>query len=381
MSVVIPLTEEELQIKFRKITGFRKRLKEISKIRTGEVLGLDFSLLSKKAIKKGVPQESYPKQVRIKRTCVEYLSHLTNKPKKSIERGITSFLMKNFELENSRKYSREWFVFEPQSEERKQIKLKIQQKKIENKKKKFTALNCQNQENTKTQIPKRNPTRTRKRNTKTNTNKNTTTTRKTNRKTNTNPNPTRTRKSNTNKNTKTNTSTKTNKSTITTRKANQNTNTNTNTEESNQFVIKKIDESATIPFCSVPQTRKRLSNETQHNNQIELFNTPIIKQRKIIISTQNDSTTNTLNGLLPQEPSSPFLTTYTRDPLFEETYNRDPLFEETNHLENKQEKPALQKLPLIQPEFLFNFNQDIDDFFGNDFEEEHNLICLNDIWY
>ncbi|KAJ6246081.1 transmembrane channel-like protein [Anaeramoeba flamelloides] len=352
MTIVIPLTEEDLQIKFQKITGFRKRLKEISKIRTGEVLGLDFSLLSKKLIKKGVPQESYPKQVRIKRTCVEYLSHLTNKPKKSIERGITSFLMKNFELENSRKYSREWFVFEPQSEERKQIKLKIQQKKIENKKKKLMASQQEKQANTETKNlinTRKNTTRTRKRNTKKNTNTNT--------KTNTNIN------------------TNTNKSMTTTRK------TNPKIEESNQFEIKKIDESATIHFSAAPQTRKRLSNEIENNNQTESFNTPIIKQRKLKTSIQNDSTTGTLNDFLPQEPSSPFLTTHNRDPLFEETFNSDPLFEETNHLENKEEVPALHKLPLIQPEFLFNFNQDIDDFFGNDFEEEHNLICLNDIWY
>ncbi|KAJ3443197.1 hypothetical protein M0812_09031 [Anaeramoeba flamelloides] len=358
-------TEEELQIKFQKITGFRKRLKEISKIRTGEILGLDLSLLGKKRIKNGIPKGSYPKQVKIKRSCVEYLSHLTKKPKKSLERGITSFLMKNFGLENSRKYSREWFIFEPQSYERKLIKLKIRQKKEENKRNKKNELRQKIEKNpflnanTKTET---NRNTTINPNTTTKAKLNTNTQRKPNPNTNTKPNPiTRSRRRNTNKN--------------------PNTSTNTNTNPKNNSNRNAKNKNTTLDLNKTSPIRKRLSSQIENNNQIEQFNTSLItitNQQTVKTKSQNEEIRSPLFNFFTQEQKSPLPPPSHQ---FMTTYKREPLFEETNHIENLKKKAKLQILPLIQPEFLFNFHKENDDFFGNNFEEETNLISLNDIWH
>ncbi|KAJ3434696.1 hypothetical protein M0812_01817 [Anaeramoeba flamelloides] len=135
-----------------------------------------------------------------------------------------------------------------------------------------------------------------------------------------------------------------------------------------------------IDLNKIPQ-RKRLSSQIENNNQIEQFNTSLVattNQPTFKTKPQNEEIRTSLFGFLTQKQNSPL--PQHRSP-FVTTYKREPLFEETNKIENKEEKPALQKLPLIQPEFLFNFSYENGDFFGNNFEEETNLIGLNDIWY
>ncbi|KAJ3441454.1 hypothetical protein M0812_13466 [Anaeramoeba flamelloides] len=117
-----------------KITGYRKRLKLLLKLKPEDILGIDPSILRKSQLKIMKKNKNAPKVIKIKRKAIDYLAKLTCRPKKSIERGITSFLLKNFNLENSREYSREWFVFAQRTEERKKIKDQIREKKRRNRK-------------------------------------------------------------------------------------------------------------------------------------------------------------------------------------------------------------------------------------------------------
>ncbi|KAJ3427728.1 hypothetical protein M0812_25356 [Anaeramoeba flamelloides] len=127
--------DQDLQKQFCQITGFRKRLKLLSKIKPEETVGLEPSILKKSQLKALKKNKNAPKLIKIKRSAIDYLAKLTFRPKKSIERGMTSFLLKNFNLENSREYSREWFIFAQRTEERKKIKDKIREKKRRNRKK------------------------------------------------------------------------------------------------------------------------------------------------------------------------------------------------------------------------------------------------------
>ncbi|KAJ6245201.1 hypothetical protein M0813_20511 [Anaeramoeba flamelloides] len=126
--------KQKLQKQFCKITGYRKRLKLLLKLKPEDILGIKPALLRKSQLKMIKKNKNAPKVIKIKRSAIDYLAKLTCRPKKSIERGMTSFLLKNFNLENSREYSREWFVFAQRTEERKIIKDQIREKKRRNRK-------------------------------------------------------------------------------------------------------------------------------------------------------------------------------------------------------------------------------------------------------
>ncbi|KAJ3444099.1 retinitis pigmentosa gtpase regulator a-related [Anaeramoeba flamelloides] len=104
---------EQAKNDFKGVTPFRKRLKMLHKWRPKGVIGLDISNLKKTFLKR-TPKTAILQPIKIKRDCINDLVLLTNKPKKSIERGLATFFKKYFLLHNISNYSREWLIFGPE---------------------------------------------------------------------------------------------------------------------------------------------------------------------------------------------------------------------------------------------------------------------------
>ncbi|KAJ6249524.1 hypothetical protein M0813_16945 [Anaeramoeba flamelloides] len=109
------ITKDITQAKndFKGVTSFRKRLKMLHKWRPQGVIGLETSNLKKTFLKR-TPKTAVLRPIKIKRDCITDLVLLTNKPKKSIERGLATFFKKYFLLQNISNYSREWLIFGPE---------------------------------------------------------------------------------------------------------------------------------------------------------------------------------------------------------------------------------------------------------------------------
>ncbi|KAJ6254233.1 hypothetical protein M0813_12791 [Anaeramoeba flamelloides] len=101
-----------LKKEFKKTRCYRKRLKKIIKLRRNEIQGLNPKYLRESYINK-LHKTHGPKEIRIKRSCLDFLSKLTDRKRKTLERGITTFFTKNYNLTNTRNYSREWMFFGP----------------------------------------------------------------------------------------------------------------------------------------------------------------------------------------------------------------------------------------------------------------------------
>ncbi|KAJ3451698.1 hypothetical protein M0812_03451 [Anaeramoeba flamelloides] len=104
---------DQAKIEFEGITSFRKRLKVLKKWRPKGVLGLDSACLKKSFLKR-MSKNPLSEPIKIKRDCILDLVMLTRKPKKSIERGLSTFFKKYYLLHNISNYSREWLVFGPE---------------------------------------------------------------------------------------------------------------------------------------------------------------------------------------------------------------------------------------------------------------------------
>ncbi|KAJ6233216.1 hypothetical protein M0813_30181 [Anaeramoeba flamelloides] len=104
---------DQAKIEFEGITSFRKRLKVLKKWRPKGVLGLDSAYLKKSFLKR-TTKNPLSEPIKIKRDCILDLVILTQKPKKSIERGLATFFKKYYLLQNISNYSREWLVFGPE---------------------------------------------------------------------------------------------------------------------------------------------------------------------------------------------------------------------------------------------------------------------------
>ncbi|KAJ6244093.1 hypothetical protein M0813_21357 [Anaeramoeba flamelloides] len=123
----VPLTE--LQIEFQKIRRFKDRLQKLMEIRPGSVQGVTIKqlqsdpLVNKKRSKR--KKQSMPKEILVKRSGIRYLSELTQLKKKSVERGLSIFCEKTFNLYNTREYSREWMIFRPERPQKRKNPEKI----------------------------------------------------------------------------------------------------------------------------------------------------------------------------------------------------------------------------------------------------------------
>ncbi|KAJ3431891.1 hypothetical protein M0812_20815 [Anaeramoeba flamelloides] len=102
----------KLKKEFKKTRCYRKRLKKILKLRRNEIQGLNPKYLRESYINK-LHKTHGPTEIRIKRSCLDFLSKLTDRKRKTLERGITTFFTKNYNLTNTRNYSREWMFFGP----------------------------------------------------------------------------------------------------------------------------------------------------------------------------------------------------------------------------------------------------------------------------
>ncbi|KAJ6246538.1 kruppel-like factor 4 [Anaeramoeba flamelloides] len=121
-------TLKSLHSKLKNERSYRKRLLKLMKLDKTSILGLKVHHLSSRYIGlfKTTLCESndIPSEVRIRRTCIELLADLTNRKKKTIERGLTAFLERTYLLENSREYSRDWMIFTSKQQEKTRIKKK-----------------------------------------------------------------------------------------------------------------------------------------------------------------------------------------------------------------------------------------------------------------
>ncbi|KAJ3424743.1 hypothetical protein M0812_27167 [Anaeramoeba flamelloides] len=102
----------ELKNVFSKCRGYRERLIKLLKLRSDEIEGLSREYLKQSFLDQADKTQG-PKTIRIKRSCLDFLSFLTDRKRKTLERGITSFFTRSYNLTNSRKYSRDWMVFGP----------------------------------------------------------------------------------------------------------------------------------------------------------------------------------------------------------------------------------------------------------------------------
>ncbi|KAJ3445708.1 hypothetical protein M0812_11595 [Anaeramoeba flamelloides] len=103
---------QKLKKEFQRTRCYRKRLKKIMKLRSNEVQGLNPKYLRESYINKQNKTHG-PTEIRIKRSCLDFLSQLTDRKRKALERGLTTFFAKNYNLTNTRNYSREWMFFGP----------------------------------------------------------------------------------------------------------------------------------------------------------------------------------------------------------------------------------------------------------------------------
>ncbi|KAJ6234385.1 hypothetical protein M0813_29375 [Anaeramoeba flamelloides] len=121
---------DKLKKEFGTKRSYRDRLEKLIQIRPDDFEGLflyhlrkEFFLNKTKNLK-----TEYPKYIKIRRATVEDLAKFCDLSKKSIERGLTSFIKSAYNLVNSRDYSRDWMVFRPRSEVK--IRSKMNNKNI-----------------------------------------------------------------------------------------------------------------------------------------------------------------------------------------------------------------------------------------------------------
>ncbi|KAJ3432565.1 hypothetical protein M0812_21507 [Anaeramoeba flamelloides] len=105
----------ELQIEFQKIKRFKDRLQKLMELRPESVKGVTIKQLQgnshKDKTRSKWKKRSLPKEILVKRSGIQYLSELTQLKKKSVERGLSIFFEKTFNLYNTREYSKEWMIF------------------------------------------------------------------------------------------------------------------------------------------------------------------------------------------------------------------------------------------------------------------------------
>ncbi|KAJ3430803.1 hypothetical protein M0812_02476 [Anaeramoeba flamelloides] len=152
----------KLKNEFTKYRGYRERLIKLLKLRSDEIEGLSREYL-KQSFLDQADKTHGPKKIRIKRSCLDFLSFLTDRKRKTLERGITSFFTRSYNLTNSREYSRDWMVFGPFLKNQKTKTSPNNTPKIENKN---TTSNPNSQSSSTTTLPTKKITKKIKVNTK-----------------------------------------------------------------------------------------------------------------------------------------------------------------------------------------------------------------------
>ncbi|KAJ6235699.1 hypothetical protein M0813_28532 [Anaeramoeba flamelloides] len=118
-----------LKKEFSNCRGYRERLKKMLEIRIEEIEGLSSEYLTKGFLEQKEKKEG-PRVIRIKRTCLDFMSLLTGVKRKNLERGLTAFFFRYYNLVNLRMYSRDWMVFgHPECSDDKSKKVKKKTRK------------------------------------------------------------------------------------------------------------------------------------------------------------------------------------------------------------------------------------------------------------
>eukprot|EP01155_Anaeramoeba_flamelloides_P045074 Anaeramoba_flamelloidesc38698_g1_i1.p1 GENE.c38698_g1_i1~~c38698_g1_i1.p1 ORF type:complete len:365 (+),score=83.61 c38698_g1_i1:70-1164(+) len=109
---------------FEENKSYIDRLNRMFFLRSKCFVGLSEMHLEKKWImrlknKKSLPNA--PNKVMIRKDCISDLSYLTQKSRRTIERGVSAFFKKNFHLTNCSFYSRDWLIFKIPSKKDKKV--------------------------------------------------------------------------------------------------------------------------------------------------------------------------------------------------------------------------------------------------------------------
>ncbi|KAJ3433656.1 hypothetical protein M0812_22619 [Anaeramoeba flamelloides] len=114
---------EELQKEFRSFKTFRDRFKNMVKLRPECFVGFSDWMLDKNCKFDG--KHKTPTKIMIRKDCINDLSILTDKSKRTIERGINIFFTKKLKLTNCSFYSRDWLIYKiPDVEELERVQLR-----------------------------------------------------------------------------------------------------------------------------------------------------------------------------------------------------------------------------------------------------------------
>ncbi|KAJ3428717.1 hypothetical protein M0812_24047 [Anaeramoeba flamelloides] len=104
---------EEIKSFFRKTKSYVDRFHELRKLRSHCFVGLMENHLTREWIQDNKKRKASdaPSKIMIRKDCISDLSYLTQRSRRTIERGVSAFFKKNFKLTNCSFYSRNWLVF------------------------------------------------------------------------------------------------------------------------------------------------------------------------------------------------------------------------------------------------------------------------------
>ncbi|KAJ6254701.1 hypothetical protein M0813_12305 [Anaeramoeba flamelloides] len=104
---------ESIKRYFRTTKSYIDRFHKLRKLRSHCFVGLLESHLTKEWIQdnKSKVMPDAPQKIKIKKDCISDLSFLTQRSRRTIERGVSAFFKKNFKLTNCSFYSRDWLIF------------------------------------------------------------------------------------------------------------------------------------------------------------------------------------------------------------------------------------------------------------------------------
>ncbi|KAJ6227217.1 hypothetical protein M0813_10125 [Anaeramoeba flamelloides] len=122
---------ETVKDKFSKLKSFNDRFSMLFSLRPNCFSGISEHHFTKEWITQHKPTmfQDGPVKVKIRKDCISDLSLLTQKTRRTIERGVNTFFKNNYHLTNCSFYSRDWLVFKvPNRKEYSQVKFRTKQR-------------------------------------------------------------------------------------------------------------------------------------------------------------------------------------------------------------------------------------------------------------
>ncbi|KAJ6237568.1 fmrfamide receptor-related [Anaeramoeba flamelloides] len=105
---------ELIRSKWGELKKFPDRVRMLLKVLPESIRGmeerhLDSAFIKKLQNEKGI--KGAPESIEFHRSCITLLSFLTNRQKRSIERGLASFIKRTYNLHNVKPHSRGWIIY------------------------------------------------------------------------------------------------------------------------------------------------------------------------------------------------------------------------------------------------------------------------------